>query len=362
MKEYDVLCCPKCGKTWDGIKCHNCGYSATNTMKRFAFILMAIATVTFTGCSKDDGAGSSNLADKLSVGLRTYLVNNYDSNDNGKLENSEIENITYLQIYDVDIESYDGIEYLKNLEEIAFTKVNSPCNLDLSKNAKLQRISISDTDLTGISFEGDNLTRISIFRTAISSIDASKCPNLTSLRIAQNQNLKVIDAHALVNLERLDLSECPIEEVDISGCTALWDFMIGLHFDISTQGSQHHKTYGGFVSGGSEILNISSSYLKKINLSGLNIEELRILRCTDYGFGQTITYLQGELTSLKVDNCTNLKMLFCSDNKLTTLDVSSCNALETLNCYRNNISEIWLKEGQNITNLNKDTSTEIKYK
>jgi len=70
------------------------------------------------------------------------------------------------------------------------------------------------------------------------------------------------------------------------------------------------------------------------------------------------------LSNLALSNNTVLYWLNCSDNQLTTIDVSNNTSLNYMHCNNNpNLTEIWLKTGQEITNFSYDTDiSTIRYK
>lgn len=97
-------------------------------------------------------------------------------------------------------------------------------------------------------------------------------------------------------------------------------------------------------------LDCSDNYLKSLDVS--KNTALEVLYCNST-----------QLTSLDVSKNTNLYMLECAKNQLTSLDVSNNLSLIYLSCSKNpNLTELWLKNGQDIQILYCDSATTIKYK
>lgn len=73
------------------------------------------------------------------------------------------------------------------------------------------------------------------------------------------------------------------------------------------------------------------------------------IRC-DRGI-KSITCYETKVTSLNVNDCTELVGLWCGDNMLTSLDVSKNTALERLDCYGNSLASLDISKNTALTFL-----------
>jgi len=251
-----------------------------NKMSKVAVALMSTLFIgtfgAFAGTVDAAGDVKINKTNFPDSKFRTYVSQRFDYNSNGKLSSQEIKNATSLYIYSNKISSLKGIEYLTELRSITCNN-NDLKSLDISKNTKLNSISLSGNKLT-----------------SIKGLD--KLKDLTSLNINSNQ-FKSLDLSNNKNLTSLQVNE--------NGLTS--------------------------IKGLSGLRKLQSFYCEKNNLTSLDLskfDSLRFLLCGS-----------NKLTSLKVPS-SNLSTLRCSDNKLTSLDVSKCYYLQALECNNNQLTKL----------------------
>ena len=90
--------------------------------------------------------------------------------------------------------------------------------------------------------------------------------------------------------------------------------------------------------------------------------ELEELKCWNNSFSslnlssnRKLTYLDcapnSYLTSLNVNNCTELKTLICYGTSITSLSVGNCSALEVLNCHETPITSLSVTGKENLTTI-----------
>jgi Leucine-rich repeat (LRR) protein len=100
-------------------------------------------------------------------------------------------------------------------------------------------------------------------------------------------------------------------------------------------------------------LDISNSNLEKLILT--NCSNLKILDCSDSNLGSLdvsknpkLTNLNCssiDVTELNLTNCSNLIKFDCSDSDLEKLDITACKQLRVLNCNNSNLEEIIYPSG-----------------
>ena len=169
-------------------------------------------------------------------------------------------------------------------------------------------------------------------RSLTGELDVSGLTALTKLDISNNAISGITGLNSLHSLDHLNLEHNQVEDLDVSGNTAL------------------------------TVLNAASNQLAKLNVQyNTNLEELYCdgNQLTRLNVSQnkalTTLYCQSnQLTNLDVSGCTSLTELYCQNCALTDLDLSGSNSnLQVLDCERGNNIDIDIAS----LNLNETSST-----
>ena len=155
-----------------------------------------------------------------------------DYNENGKVDASEAAKVTELNIT-TDYTSLKGIECFYNLKKVTISATAKLTSLDLSKNKKLQEVTITkgygaQTVLASIDLSDLNaLKTVSIGgMTAVETLTLEWASALTGLH-AYNTALKALDVTGCPALQSISCYGAKIEELDLSKCTELTSASVG---------------------------------------------------------------------------------------------------------------------------------------
>lgn len=214
-----------------------------------------------------------------------------DKNKDGKIQVSEAQIVTSLNLFDRSIASLSGIEAFVNLNRLN-CRSNQLTTIDVSKNTALTYLECGSNKLTIIDISKNTaLTELSCDNNRLTTLDLSKNIALKNLVCDHNQ-LTTLNVSMNTALTDLDCVQNQLTTLDLSKNTALTN------------------------------LDCSLNTLTTIELS--NNIALKKLSCSI-----------NELTTLDVSQNTALTNLDCSGNQLTTLDVSKNTALKNLECSEN---------------------------
>lgn len=198
----------------------------------------------------------------------------------GKLMKWELDNVTTLTLSYYGIESLEGIRFFYNLQNL-YVNNNQLTVLDLSKNPNIATLNISDNPLEELNLSG--------------------CSNLawgTDIFTLNNvATVKKADFSGCTSLSTLMLNgRFPyLEELSLSGCTALTEFS--------------YTPEGG-----------SKRQLQKLDVTGCsNLWKLRVP--------------YNQLDSISVAGCVNLTELDLSYNPFGSVDLSGCTSLSSFYYY-----------------------------
>lgn len=315
-----------------------------------------------------------------------------DRNNNGEIEASEADAISYLAVSSSAIADLSGIEYFTALTYLACSD-NLLTSLDVSHSANLEYLYCSNNFLTQMNLSTCNRLRdLECYDNQLTSIDVSgrsalrdlKCNNnaLTVLRFdgcpikelqcgynqlvqldlsgqasleslnCSNNRLTALDLSDLVGLKRLlaqnnrlttisDLVDFPVLKSVLIDNNRLRTLVISCPVlsELSVQDNQLEtlKAYGyPSLNLGERGLNFRNNPLTLLDVRGY--AGLTAINCNNYG-------LTGALTVLADPSVSTL--LF-NDNRLTSLDVSQCLGAETLS-YKSNpqLISLFIKNGKN---------------
>lgn len=176
--------------------------------------------------------------------FRNYVLSELDWEEEnvGYLSEDEIRECTDLWLYaDEGITSLKGIEYLTNLDSL-YCEGTRITALDLSKNARLAALELSDCPLESLTLSGNanlidvklqnnklttlklgelkNLRHLDCSGNPLKTLDISKCPALSSL-YCYDTGLTRLDASHNANLTELRCHRSLLTYVDISNCPRL---------------------------------------------------------------------------------------------------------------------------------------------
>ena len=160
------------------------------------------------------------------------------------LTDKELEKITILDCGYRNIESTSGIEKLTGLETLHFGGNYNTKSINLSSNAKLKEVDLSNNNLKNVDLSNNTeLTNLNLNSTQLTDIDLSNNTNLTNLDLGSNQlthinlsnntaltylnlnynELTDINLSNNMNLTSLDLSSNQLTNIDLSNNSLLTD-------------------------------------------------------------------------------------------------------------------------------------------
>ena len=267
-----------------------------------------------------------------------------------KLEDDELNKITSLECDWKNIESTSGIEKLTGLETLHFRGNYNTKSINLSSNAKLKEVDLSNNNLKNVDLSNNTeLTNLNLNSTQLTDIDLSNNASLTNLNLSNNQ-LTSIDLSNNASLTYLDLSDNQLTSIDVSNNTVLTALYLVYNnltsIDLSNNASLTN-------------LDLSDNQLTSIDLSNnVNLRELKLCvnPLTSINGMENLTELTNldlegdQLTELNLNNNTKLINLYLSDNKLTSLDLSNNINLSYLSIDGTSlIEDILIQNGETYT-------------
>ncbi len=159
----------------------------------------------------------TNFPDEI---FRTFLKDQYDKDQDGVLSESEIADITTLNVYSRGISSLAGVEFLTDLQKL-YCYSNKLSELDVSQNTKLTLLfcysnSLSELDVTS----NTELTNLKCDNNDLTELDVSKNPNLQFLYCHSN-DLDELDVSSNPKLTELYCQNNNLYELDLSQNSSL---------------------------------------------------------------------------------------------------------------------------------------------
>lgn len=315
-----------------------------------------LRTLMLNGCARLDTIES--FQDQLtSLGMRSF--------------ESHIKKIQLMdtQLHSLALDNCRELKYLlcnsPNVKQINVATCNKLENLilrmpipsiDLSQNAKLETLSIFETEineldlspckgnLKSLSFQyNDKLLEVDVrgFNELESlycnysdfvRIDASGLPLLRRADIGENPNLISLKLNDCPVLEEFDVNSTglpiisPGGTIDISNCPNL------SYPEVVSQLIEHSQAGTIYACNLPQVTEISTNGV--YHTTTLDVSGCSNLRKIDLRGSESWNSI-GKLQSLVLNGCSGLLELDCSQNQLKTLDVSSCTKLEVLNCKDN---------------------------
>ncbi|PKF74150.1 leucine-rich repeat domain-containing protein [Chryseobacterium sp. PMSZPI] len=154
------------------------------------------------------------------------VLENFDANKNGTLEQAEMGLVTNLFLTQKGITSTDDLRLFKNVKMIILDD-NAIPEVSISNLDKLELFSCTGCKIS--SFKAENLTSLAslyLDNNVLSIISLKATPRIDQLTLSLNQ-LKTIDLSQLKNLRKLNIEHNKIQKIDISGNPVLQTLNVG---------------------------------------------------------------------------------------------------------------------------------------
>ena len=280
--------------------------------------------------------------------FRQYVLDHFDTDEDGTLSSDEIEAVTVITVCTDDITSLSGVEYFTNLRELSCggTQTSSLSglgvltDLNVSNNVNLESLWCAENQLTSLDVSNNSKLRyLNCRNNKLTSLDVSQNRALTELAFEGN----MISAIGLSNntaLKRLFCNNNMLTELDVSHNSALTY--------IQCSSNQIGNLNVGML--------VDLSFLSCSNnrLSSLDISNNTLL--TELSCGRN------DISSLDLSKNTGLTSISCNSTKLNALNVTNNLSLILLDCRNNTLmTTLYLAVGQIIETLYKDEHTSIEY-
>ena len=231
--------------------------------------------------------------------FRSFLTSQSYGSD-GYMSESEINNLTSLEVTKSSITNFAGLEYFRPLKTLKLNGQTNLTALDVSKNVNLEKLECRYNKLASLSLTNNTkLKELYVNDTQLSSLDLYPVRNTLETLVCGSSKLTSLNLTSLSMLTGLNCQNNGMTSLNVTQNTALKTLYCG------------------------------SNKLESLNLA--NNTQLTGLYC-----------YSNKLTSLNLSKNTALKNLYCSSNQLTSLNLASNRYIENLDCSYNKLTTMSL--------------------
>ena len=216
--------------------------------------------------------------------------------------------------------------------------VNELTALDLSKSSELTELSCGNNKLTALDLSANKkLQKIVAGSNKLTALDTRNLPELTYLNLWGNHDLRSIDVSKNTKLEFLSVSHCKLTSLNVSNNRKLVElYVYNNQLTALDVRSNYMLKKLGCYENQLTALDLSSNVaLEYLGVNDNPITELNLHPLSNL---QELSCYKMKLTKLDVSRCTELRRLYCNDNQIEMLDLRSNKKLKTLYCQNNRLS------------------------
>lgn len=309
--------------------------------------------------------------------FEAFLVENFDTNENGRIERSEAEVVTGIDCNDLGIRSMVGIKAFTSLRMLDCSYNLIDGELDLSGMTELREAYVDHNIYTSLNLAGcENLAHVeandnverdenynSVFR--MTSIDLTGCSSLIYLELTDNA-IEEIDLSHSPKLQVLRMTWNALTSIDVSNNPELTHLYVRKNpeltgiIDLSNNTklqevwcaeskvkglnlSNDHSPLQKIVSYYSEIESLDLSTcpnLTYLEAHGMKLKSIDLTQCTHLDY---LWLKFNEITALDLTHCTEIQEVQIGGNQITSLDMSKAPRLKLLEVATNRLTEVNLK-------------------
>ena len=286
-------------------------------MKKYSILFMAIATILFISCSKDDNDYDDGTWDTIEITVDVTKV----PMEVGPCGGSQPE--------EIHVTWGDGSSG-SGLEDTYSHTYTTPGNYKITMKVRNMKIFTAWYYYSSIHFKDCSaLEWIRCYSLGGSSKDTltmpktvkiENCPNLVDVNLPDQR------------VKNLEIENCP----QIKYLTCYNHKLSSLNLDLPLLETLD-CSYGRTL----KELDLSHlPALKTLNCSGNELSDIDLKKCSNL---VELGCSSNQLTELNLEDCHELKSLNCEYNELVELDVSNNTKLKSLNCdYNDDLETIWV--------------------
>lgn len=275
--------------------------------------------------------------------LEAFLVDNFDTNGDGRIERAEAEVVTGIDCNDLGIRSMVGIKAFTSLRMLDCSYNLIAGELDLSGMTELREAYVDHNIYTHLNLAGcSNLTIVeandnverdenynSVFR--MTSIDLTGCGALTYLELTDNA-ITEIDLGDSPKLQVLRMTWNALTTIDVTKNPELTHLYVRKNPELTGVVDLSNNT------------KLEEVWCAESKVQGLNL-------ANDHSALTKIVSYYSEIESLDLSTCPNLTYLEAHGMKLKALDVTACSKLEYLWLKFNEIEALDLTHCPELTEV-----------
>lgn len=248
--------------------------------------------------------------------LERYLIQlGFDS---GELDNyiaySEGQRIKRLDLSNMDINRFDGIQDFQNMEYLDLSGIGDD---EDAGNIFLDTYQITNRSLKTFKAVGSKFSSISISGAPLETVDVSNCRNLETL-VIHGSKMKSINLNGATDLEYISIEGGQLTSIDLSSQPKLNTLWVNANRLTSINLAPVPDL---------TFLDVSNNRIQAIDLS-------KNLQLRNLWIGNN------ELTALDLSKNVLLENLNASDNKLKAIDLSKNPSLRTLTVSSNLLTSL----------------------
>ena len=268
-----------------------------------------------------------------------YLINNFDTNHDGKIQISEAAAVENIDCNSLGIASLKGIENFANLKELR-CQTNNLSTLDLTGNKNLEvRWAFDNANLSSINVKGlAGLKYLHAYKTSLASIDVGDCVSLLEL-VLNDTPLTTLDLTYNNQLTLLAVQMTAMDKLDVSNKTSL----VTLLCNDSPMSSLN-------VSGCSSLTDVHAQFT---SIPSFNFAGLAGLKYADIHGNKC------DAATINANGCSILAELYGYDSKFTAADLTGCSALQIFRCFNNTFGSLDFSDCSSVTEINVNANSTL---
>lgn len=175
--------------------------------------------------------------------FRTYVADNFDTNESGWLSPAEIAAVDFIDMEKIgDIHNVQGIDVFTEMQYLVIVGCPNLTRLDLRANTRLAHVEVCQNGLTELYIDGlTSLHLLDCSGNALTSLDVGQF-TLSDL-FCQNNPMISLTLGSQPNMIELYCYGASLAELDITGCPQL----IKLYHGARDTSLPEYDEYGGFL-------------------------------------------------------------------------------------------------------------------